>query len=56
MNDHPDSLRVTYGEFIERNYRYKSAAQIPHNAELVPVLYTGRKIFPYKKPTERCFS
>ena len=33
--------------FLDRDYRYKwIVIQIPHNAELVPILFSGRKFLP----------
>jgi hypothetical protein len=52
VNGHPASLGVTCGQhvespavvcFLDHNYYYKLvAAQIPHDAELTPIPYTGQ--------------
>ena len=55
MNEYPSSLRSceisklsppSVVNFIDQEYRYKSiATKIPHDAGLVPIPYTGQKIF-----------
>ena len=56
VNDHPASSGVAVVstlnhpavvDFVERNYRYKSVTtQIPHDAGLVPIPFTGRRFLP----------
>ena len=63
--DFPSSFAMTCGQhvessrrfcFMDRDYRYKLVAnQIPHNAELAPVPFSGRKFLPNRDPKQHFF-
>ena len=63
--DYPASSGVRCGQhvespsrccFLDRYYRYKwIAIQIPHNTELAPIPFSGRKFLPKRDSKQRLF-